>query len=204
MVTKKFLSLLTALVLVFSLVGCTKQEKKDADINDLLANTYFLKDIKEEKISNDKEITYLKNLKENNRLYKDIVTKDSDSKKSNFNPLFFGDDNFTFAKDNYSKKIIESKVYDLLKFDITIIYNPNDKNIFLAYLTKYINPKLDVVYDDSILVKNNNDKFDVFGKIIFKDTNLSKEDKDFFKYYKEKYPNVVNVEDNFITIIFNK
>lgn len=97
------------------------------------------------------------------------------------------------------------KMADLIKADINKIVKSekiNDiNNIVFAYATIYINSKIGLLYNNIVLTKNQSDKFELYGIIQIKDTSLSDEEKEYFKFYSKT--GIVKYDSGIITVELN-
>ena len=130
--------------------------------------------------------------------------------KNEYIPLFYENTKVDFHKEKNSlfKKVLRSNIANLVRIDINIISisekNDNIDNILFAYTTNYINPKLEVVYFNVDLMKNDNNKFELYGEIKLKNVNLDDKELNFLKEYSKLYPNVVKFEGDNIIINYHK
>lgn len=205
------LSLFSVIFIVGGIVGCSnKKESKSSDnsTSEFFNNTFFDKELDTNKL-NEAEITDVLKIKEKIRLYKMVTYYTPDNIESNnkneYIPLFYENTKVDFHEEKNSlfRKILRSNIANLVKIDINIIsisekYD-NIDNILFAYTTNYVNPKLEVVYFNVDLMKNDNNKFELYGEIKLKNVNLDDKELNFLKEYSELYPNVVKFEgDNII------
>lgn len=209
------LSLFSVVFIVGGIVGCSnKKESKSSDnsTSEFFNNTFFDKELDTNKL-NEAEITDVLKIKEKIKLYKLATYTADDIKPSDRNeyiPLFYENKkiNFNKEKDSLFKKVLRSNIANLVRIDINIIsisekYD-NIDNILFAYTTNYINPKLEVVYFNVDLMKNDNNKFELYGEIKLKNVNLDDKELNFLKEYSKLYPNVVKFEGDNIIINYHK
>lgn len=210
------LSLFSIIFVLGGIIGCSnKKETKstESDVSEFFNNTFFEKELDTNKL-NEAEISDILMIKEKIRLYKMATYYSPDNIESNnkneYIPLFYENTKVDFHKEKNSlfRKILRSNIANLVKIDINIIsisekYD-NIDNILFAYTTNYANPKLEVVYFNVDLMKNDNNKFELYGEIKLKNVNLDDKELNFLKEYSKLYPNVVKFEGDNIIINYHK
>ena len=209
------LSLFSIIFVLGGIIGCSnKKETKstESDVSEFFNNTFFEKELDTNKL-NEAEISDILMIKEKIKLYKLATYTAADIKPSDRNeyiPLFYENKkiNLNKEKDSLFKKVLRSNIANLVRIDINIISisekNDNIDNILFAYTTNYINPKLEVVYFNVDLMKNDNNKFELYSEIKLKNVNLDDKELNFLKEYSKLYPNVVKFEGDNIIINYHK
>ncbi|MBF0713607.1 hypothetical protein HZY83_02790 [Gemella sp. GH3] len=202
MYTKK-LKLLTLMLTALFVIGCanTKDDKMEK-INEQIGSSAFDRTMDSYEITSKKELNSIKKYDAIN-LYQEHSSNEREH-------LFYR------KNEDYIYKHIGDKLYnqkilynvgDFVKIDINKVSTSNDftnfDNILLVYKTVNISPKLDVLYNDVSLKINDNKKFDIYGKIIIKNKNLSEEEKQFFEEYAKVFKDRMIYNDSIIVMKFN-
>lgn len=176
---KRLTVILSLFILSTQIIGCSQNNNNDnnssVNANDLIGKTKVYSVSETQKIESTDEIS--------------LINKLTNAKQ---------------LKTLYKQKIVYENA-DLIKIVINKIAEDEQlTNNSYAYLDIQIHPKLDILYNDVKLVENNEGKQDIFGEIIIKNNNLEEYEKEYFKYYNDKYPEKVEYKDNIIKIKFNK
>lgn len=180
------------LLIPLLLVGCTQESSKNSSSNernhygDFVSNTTYSFEKELNTIDID-EFELLRKLDSQGALKENIIIKK---------------DNTGF--NNQSKKVVETKVGDFVKLDINIIYDNSGKNVEFVYLTKYVNPKLNLILDNVQLKENHSHKFGIFGDVIITKENLTDEELSDFEEYAKSYPKRIRIENDYIIFSFSE
>lgn len=191
------------LLTTLSLTACTANTEISPSVSELTYNSLYDKTLDSYEITNKKELHSISKYDTIN-LYKE--QSELGYKES---LIYHKADDFIY-KHSTEKLYNEKTRYtlgDLVKIDINKISTSNNfsnfDNILLAYATVNIHPKLNVLHNDIILAKNNDNKFYIYGKLIIKNSELTDTDKNFFRQYAETYKNRVTYNDDVIIVKFN-
>lgn len=199
----KKLKLFSLLLIACTLISCSNSTTSTTEqINEQIGKSAFDRTLDAYEITSKKELNSIAKYDALN-LYREY---DSNGREA----LFYR------KNEEYIYKHLNNKLYnqtilynigDYLKININKIGTNKDFNnfddILLAYKTVNISPKLEVLYNDVMLKINYNKKFDIYGKIIIKNKNLSKEDQEFFKEYAKSFKDRLIYNDDVIIIKFN-
>ncbi|MBF0716224.1 hypothetical protein [Gemelliphila palaticanis] len=147
------------------------------------------------------------NNKENELIGKIIIYKIDDTKKieddNEINIIKLKTNNIIINKTELYNKKIYYEYPNIIKITINQILINQKENLY-SDVNIQINPKLEVLYENIKLVENNENKKDIYGELIIKNNNLEDYEKNYLKYYSEKYPERIEYNEKTIKLKFNK